>query len=294
MSSVHVRHTSPGRAKQARLSTWPSVSSFEHAVAEPDDRARRPDTRAASARSAPRERSGLRLRLSSALLRHERGALPVHVNGAAFVHEVRDVAIAALDLEHLAPRPARSWSHGDVETALEAAPRVEDASRRRARRRGRSRRTWDRRRASSVVARQLDDTDGVREELPRASTKCAIRNADGDRLELRDGARNRGERLLRGTRTARASCPAARARASSSPHAARTRRASGSRLAWRGRESPRHPDSLGERLTPDACRLTSKSMTPLPVADSWSSGVRRRTSGHHAVLGFRPRRSLPP
>ena len=99
--SVQVSTTSPGRAKQHRLSTWPSVSSSTtplpsqmtlldaEILVQQDFELARVQVRIA-------------IRIQQALLGRDQRAFAVDVDRAAFEHERRAIAVAAFDLQHLA------------------------------------------------------------------------------------------------------------------------------------------------------------------------------------------------
>jgi hypothetical protein len=138
---------------------------------------------------------GIPIRVQQALFGHERGTLPVHMDGAAFIDDWRAVTIQALDLEHLLGHGVilAPWK---VQPAVQSAPGIEapvDST-------PLSLAVGDDGRPHvahpRVVMRHLDHTDRRGQQVAgEFEMRGGYTHADG--LEACDGRRHVGKRLLR-------------------------------------------------------------------------------------------------
>ena len=287
-SSLQVSSTTPGRAKQARLSTWPSVSSVVDAAAEPDAPSRRRGSRAAPARSARGVSSGLRLRVEQALFGRQHRALAVDVDRAALEHDRRPVAVGALDLEHLGGDPFVAVP-GRVEAALGPPQALKCQS---TPRRPPSPSTTkvgpvSRIQASSLA--ELDDPDRRRQQRA-AALELGVGDRHRHRLGGGDRLGHRGEGLLRGlgaqapvVRPLRPGHPAAAVRLELGRHAVA--------VGGRGRVDRR---LISARLPPRRDRAPARTSRLAPK--SCMEEIRLITRRHAARLaapGTRPPQRAP-
>ena len=177
---------------------------------------------------------GVAVGIEQALFGRHHGPLAVHVDRAALEHDRGAVAIGALDLEDLLRRPARRGPSGKYRPPSSPPQALKRQSTPRrppppSTHEGRARVAHPR-----VVGRDLDHADRGREHRA-AVLELGVGDRHRHRLGDVDRLRHRRVGLLRGLGAAGASCPGAPARPSSSPRAARTPRACGSRRrrAWR-------------------------------------------------------------